>query len=267
MNRLLLGVVGALFGCGGATPTKEEVADAKGRVQAAVEAADQARDALELLGILPVYECGEPRATFVGKAVDKVKVDVVCATAQTESLGAAADGVRVTFPSDGCEVKGRKLTGHALFRYSGGESRMDLEVDFRELLIDGKPLQAKGGYGTCGDEKRYWALAEGSLPSKVDQTFKVDGRVAKRDGLPVIGGTTLILDGPGEVTHAAGTDRATFTELVYEVGEYLPKEGTLLVETSSGRRVRATFKSTLWRLGEAEITIDDGEPTKVPIVQ
>jgi hypothetical protein len=91
----------------------------------------------------------------------------------------------------------------------------------------------------------------------------VDGKVATREGLPVIGGTTIILDGPGEVRHPDGIDRVTFTGLEYEIKEYLPKEGSVLIETSSGKRI---IKTTLWRLGEAEITVDDHAPVTVPII-
>lgn len=263
----LLSAALAVVGCGGRAPTPEEVEDAKARVQAALLAGEQARAALELLGILPDYTCGEPRAAYVEALPGKLQAEFGCVTATTEALDESSDGLYATFAAEGCELKKRTLTGNALFRYSGGEDRMELEVDFRQVKLDDQPLQARAGYGTCGDEKRYWATAEGALPNHPEKGFKLDGVVAKRDGLPVIGGTTLILDGPGEVRHPDGVDRATFTGLVYELGEYLPREGQVLIETSSGHTVQAVFKNHLWRLGEAEITVDDSEPKRVPILQ
>lgn len=251
----------------GRPPTQEEVEDAKARTKAALDAAQQVRRALELLGILPTYDCGEPRRSFVGKAVDQVKAELGCVTATAAELDASTDAVTLAYAAEGCTVRDYSLTGSSLFRYNGGEDRFDLEADFTETKLDGEPLRARAGYGKCSDEQRYWGAAQGPLPEHEQVTFRVDGRVAAREGLPVIGGTTLLLDGEGEVTHPDGADRVTFTGLEYELKEYLPKEGELYVETSSGRRVRARFKSTLWRLGEAEVTVDDRDPVKVPIVR
>ncbi len=88
-----------------------------------------------------------------------------------------------------------------------------------------------------------------------------------RDGGPLIGGTTLILNGPGEVSGALGTDRVTFSELQYEVGEYLPKKGEALIETARGHRVRVDFSEVLWRLGKVEVEIDDRAPVTLPIIR
>ena len=266
--RTLLIVTACLAACGGRPPpTKEEIDDAKGRVRAALAAAEQARRILELLGILPVYECGESeRVAFVGKVADGFRRDYPCATVTTEALS-NADAVIGTFPEAGCEVRRHSVSGKASFVYSGGSDRFELHLDGRELKVDGEPLQAKAGYGKCGDETRYWALAEGDLPKRPEIHFKVDGRAGVREGLPIIGSDTLVFDGPGEVAHPDGTDRVTFAGLHYEIGEYLPKEGTIEIDTSSGHHVRATFKTTLWRLGEAEIQVDDKEPKTVPIIR
>jgi hypothetical protein len=253
--------------CGGSPPTQEELDDARDKVGVAMAAASQARAALEMLGILPVYTCGEPRRSFVGKAAESVQAQVGCVTVSTEAVDAATDAVVLSFPEGSCEVFKHTVSGQTAFKYSGGEDRMEVKADLRQLRVDGYGLQAEVGYGTCGDESRYYTLAEGPLPRNPEYTYKVDGRVGKRDGLPVIGGTSLVFDGPGELTGPVGTNRLTFTELEYEIGEYAPKEGEVLVETAEGRTLKASFKSTLWRLGKMELTVDDREPVTVPIVR
>ncbi|MFL5343904.1 MAG: hypothetical protein ACJ8AT_03890 [Hyalangium sp.] len=255
--------------CGGerGPPTQEELDDAHNRVDVALDAATQARAALELLGILPVYTCGEPRRSFVGKAADSAQAQAGCVTATTETLDATTDAVVLTFAAGGCTVRGHTVSGQTAFKYSGGEDRMDLKADLRGLQVDGAPLQVEVGYGTCGDESRYYALAEGQLPRRPEYGYRVDGRVGMRDGLPVIGGTSLVFNGPGELTGPEGTHRVTFTELEYELGELAPKEGEALLETAQGRTVKAAFSQTLWRLGKMELTIDDRDPVTVPIVR
>jgi hypothetical protein len=265
---LCLAAVTALTAaCGGSPPTQEEIDEARDKVGVAMVAASQARAALELLGILPVYTCGEPRRSFVGKAAETLRAEVGCVTVTTEAIDAATDAVVLSFPKGTCEVRKHTVYGQTAFKYSGGEDRMEVKADLRQLRVDGYGLQAEVGYGTCGDESRYYALAEGPLPKNSEYTYKVDGRVGKREGLPVIGGTSLVFDGPGELTGPEGTSRLTFTELEYEIGEYAPKEGEMLLEKADGGTVKASFKNTLWRLGKMELTVDDREPVTVPIVR
>jgi len=252
--------------CGGQEPTKAEIDAARARVEQAVRAATQARSALELLGVLPVYECGEPRRTFVGRASESVQAQVACVTVTTETVDATTDAVVLAFSEGGCSARGHDISGPASFHYSGGEERMALSADLQELKVDGKALQALVGYGTCGDESSAWVRAEGALPGQDGHTFRVDGRVAKRDGLPLIGGTELRLDGTGALSSPAGTDTLTLTGVLYELGGLAPKEGEVLVESAEGGRVKATFRPGLWRAGKMELVIDDGEPVTVPIV-
>lgn len=248
----------------GQVPSLEEIEDAKAHASAAVKALDRGRAALELLGLMPVYTCGEPRRTFIGRAADGLRADWPCAVVSLEAEGESADLATLTFPV-GCEALERSLAGEALFRYSGGEDRLELEADFRTLLVAGTALPAKAGYGTCGDESRYWALAEGPLTG--DYAFKVDLHVGKRGGLPVFGGTSLLVDGTGALIRAAGSDQLTLTAIEYEVGEYLPKQGTLLIETASGGRLEVGFEPSLWRFGEATVRIGDKEPVTIPIAR
>jgi hypothetical protein len=260
---MLLGVM-ALTACG-RQPTKEELAEAKTQVKSFLDSAEHARRAAELLGLLPEYECGEARGSFVAHAADGLRSQTDCATVTVEST-TDADLVHVTLAESGCTLKGLSAKGKATFRYSGGESRMEVEADFRELRVAGETLPVRAGYGTCGDEKRYWVLAEGTVPQQSDRTYKLDTTLSTRGGLPIIGGSTFILDGQGELKKDAA-DRVTFIGLTYDLGQYLPKDGTLRVETAGGRKVEATFRTTLWRLGEVEVSVDDSEPTTLPIVR
>lgn len=252
--------------CGEQRPTQEEIDAARARVEQAVGAAARARSALELLGVLPVYECGEPRRTFVGRASESVQAQVACVTVTSEAVDATTDAVVLAFSGEGCTARGHGISGQGRFHYSGGEERMALSADLRELKVDGDALQAQVGYGTCGDESSAWVRAEGALPGRDGHTFRVDGRVAKRDGLPLVGGTELRLDGTGALTGPAGTDTLTLTGALYELGDLAPREGEVLVESAEGGRVRATFRPGLWRTGKMELVIDDGEPVTVPIV-
>jgi hypothetical protein len=252
--------------CAQKLPSQEEIDAGRAKVEVGLAAASQARAALEVLGILPVYTCGEPRRSFVSRAAESARLQVGCVTASTEAVDATTDAVVLVF-GQSCEVREQTVTGQTAFKYSGGEDRMEVKADLRQLKVNDKGLQAEVGYGTCGDESRFFALAEGALPGKPDYTYRVDGRVGKRDGLPIIGGTSLVFDGPGQVTGPEGTTRLTFTGMLYELGDYAPKEGEALLEEADGGKVKATFSSTLWRLGKMELVIDDNDPVTVPIVQ
>ena len=253
--------------CGEEAPTKEEVDAARETVERAVASAHQARGALEALGILPVYTCGEPRRSFVGRAAEGVHARYACATATVEARDDVTDAVVMTFAEGGCEVHGLRFTGQVAFLYRGGEDLMEVHADLRGLAVDGHTVQAEVGYGTCGDETRMFADVSGSVPGREEHRFHIDGRVGMRAGVPVIGGSELVLDGPGELVGPGGTDRLTLTSLLYDVGQYLPKTGTAVLETAEGRRVEARFEEVLWRVGKVEVTIDGKEPVTVPIVR
>jgi hypothetical protein len=248
-------------------PTQEEIDLAKARIEVAVHAAERARSALELLGILPVYTCGESRRTFVGRAVESTQVQLSCLTATSEARGDTADAVVLAFAAEGCSARGHTVAGTGEFLYSGGEDRMELFADLRELTVDATALQTKVGYGTCSDEKRYWAESAGTVPARLDHTYALNARVAQREGGPIFGGTTLLIDASGTVTGPAGTDAVTITGLEYELGEYFPKQGELLITTAGGKTLRATFRASLWRLGQVEVRVDTKDPVTVPIVR
>lgn len=51
------------------------------------------------------------------------------------------------------------------------------------------------------------------MPPVADRTYALDAQLRKREGLPIVGDTTLLLDGTGSVTGPAGTDQVTITAL------------------------------------------------------
>ncbi|NTX63865.1 hypothetical protein HUA74_24710 [Myxococcus sp. CA051A] len=256
-----------LVACGRDVPPDEVIEAAKARVERVVAAGHLTRGALEVLGFMPVYTCGEPRRAFLDIAAPDVSARLSCATATVEQLDAVTDGVVLSFNGPDCEVHGLRLEGRAFFKYSGGVDRMDVSVDLRQLRVDGAVLPAEVGYGTCGDQTSVWAKAAGDVPGRPGHTLHVDARVGKRAGLPLLGGSSLVLDGEGELTGPDGVDTMTLNTLQYEVGEYLPKEGTAILETSDGHRVEANFQPGLWRLGKVEVTVDDHASVTVPIIR
>ncbi|MEW5742084.1 MAG: hypothetical protein AB1938_24425 [Myxococcota bacterium] len=300
-HQLLLGVLLAVTGCGGteedlappstsppspttppaSTPpsttppvtppptppaTPMSVDDAKVSVEAALEASHQVRTALELLGLVPDYTCGEPRSVFLSRVALELSQEIDCATLSLEPEGTTGDALVLRF-DEGCRVEGRTVEGEARFVFRGGEQRMEVEADLRRLVVDEEPLSARVGYGTCGDEKRVWATAAGTLPRRPDVSFQVDVRVGLRESsLPLIGGTTLVLDGTAQLRRGQAVDAVHFEALEYEVGGYLPKSGGLTVEASDGHVVSARFSSVLWKLGKAHLSVDGGPEVTVPIV-
>lgn len=257
----------ATSACGGNLPTKEEVEDATARVERVAASAHQVRGAFEALGLMPVYTCGEPRRAFLSHATEGLSSRISCATATVRPVDDVTDAVVVSFPAGGCDVHGLRFTGHAVLEYRGGEDLMELSADLRGLAVDGQPLQAKVGYGTCSDETRLFAEVEGDVPGREGHTFHIHSRVGMRQGLPLIGGASLLFDGPGELTGPGGTDRLTLTSVLYEVGNYLPKEGTALLESANGHVLKLTFQPVLWRVGKVEVTVDDKDPITVPVVR
>ncbi|MBZ4377031.1 hypothetical protein [Corallococcus sp. AS-1-6] len=269
MRRFALAALAALAttACGDNAPTQEEIDDAKARVERLAASTHQVRGAFEMLGLMPVYTCGEPRRSFLSHAVEGLSASVTCATARVQAVDDFTDSVVVSFPAGGCDVHGLRFTGRAVLEYRGGEDLMEMKADLRELAVDGQTLQAKVGYGTCSDEARLFAEVEGQVPGRAGHSFHINSTVGKRDGLPIIGGTSLVFDGPGELTGPNGTDRVTLTSLEYEVGNYLPKQGTALVETADGHRLNFAFQPVLWRVGKVEVTVDDKDPVTVPVVR
>ena len=84
---------------------------------------------------------------------------------------------------------------------------------------------------------RLWGIAPGiaagALPGRPGNTDRVDGRVGLREGAPLFGSTSLVFDGPGQVSGPLGTDRVTFTGLEYEVLAVQHRRGLGLDHTAA----------------------------------
>jgi len=243
-------------------PSPSQIADAKARIQAALAGATEIREVLERLGILPTYTCGEPRNTFVGATLGSMQARYGCATVMLDAGDPARDVVTVAFPPGGCDVGGAQFAGSMVARISGGDDTFALELDPRNLTIEGKTLTALGGYGSCGDASRYWASATGTAHGKM---YAIDVEVEKRAGIPFIGSTMLAVDGTVTLTDGSGTDSVILDGVEYEVGDLFPHAGTIVVQTASGHRISATFSSTSIFTGNVRVTIDSHDPVTIPI--
>src|SRR5688500_9469806 len=125
--RLLTVALGVLCACGGNPPTREELEAAKATLDVMADALEGGKSALELLGILPVYDCGEPRRTFVGEAASGVDAEIGCLSAPSEIVSDTEDRILLDFGTGGCEAAGHTVTGTAGVLYSGGEDALSVE--------------------------------------------------------------------------------------------------------------------------------------------
>ena len=247
-----------LVGCSGSPATEALALDAaKADTAQALKGAATARTALEVFGVLPSYECGPLNGTL-GKAIPPVSVPVGCMQLQTRS-----DGLDFAFDDAGCGVGGHALKGTLGLDLGAGEDRIDATLDFRDVSVDGATLPVRIGAGVCGDEKRLWATVDSAKLGA--DTFRLDARLGYRKGLPLIGHTELTLDGTGSLEQPVGTTAVAAEGLEYEVGALLPKAGRLTLDRADGSHVSVRFTEVLWKLGKAEVTVDDRAPVEVPI--
>lgn len=244
-------------------PTKAEIDDAKARVGLSSDALGRVHAVLEMLGLIPRYECGEPRATFAGKLPDRLRTSFTGSVVSLDATDPASDKVSLAFPASGTTVHGLKLTGNLLVKTSGGTDRFTLELDARNAQVNGRALQALGGYGTCGDSTSYWADSEGPLSAAARHVLKA--QVGKKSGLPVIGKTNLLINAEGKVTSGGKDDGLVLTAVDYEVGKVLPKSGSILITTSSGRRIHATFSDDTPLLNQVKVKVDDKSAVLIPL--
>jgi hypothetical protein len=253
--------------CGGAEdlPDQATVEAAKAEIEADLAALEQARWALELLGILPSYECTAARSEFVAAASAEIPTEIGCAAVSTAVVDGTTDQLTIAFGDPGCAAVGHQVSGTLVVSVTGGTDSFALELDARQLVVDGIAVQALAGYGTCGDETSYWVAADGTVPGVAGTTFAIDASVAKRDGIPVIGGTTLILDGTGALTTGARTVTVTATGLAYQTGDLLPEAGRLVIQTPE-HRIQVTFDLDSPIYGEVEVVIDAHDAVTIPVV-
>lgn len=263
-TTLALLLATAMWGCGAQSVDKEDVSE----VRQSAGLIGAAGRALQLLGILPSYECGESRRNFLGKLTSGHQFSEGCVATATASEGDVADVLSIQF-GEGCHLGEKDLRGTLRGFTSGGDDRFSLSVDLAEVTLGGDDIPAMAGYEKCGDEDRYSAFVEAQLSNDVERFFELDVEVAKRDGIFLIGKDTLVLDGTGFVTHPAGRDAVSFSELTYELGQLMPWDGSLEVSTSDGRNVRAEFDSEgmPYRTGQLSVQVDEGKVVRVPVVR
>ena len=239
-------------------PSDALVAEARARAEKSVASIEDARAVLEMIGILPTYDCTVGRNEYVGAALEEIPTKAACATLTTAVIDGTTDEITATFPAEGCDVVGHHVTGVFVVRITGGTDTFGVELDAHDLVVDGRQISALAGYGTCGDETRYWVAADGTVEG---EPFTVDAEVGKRDGIPVIGGTTLLITG----TATVGSDSVTMTGIEYEIGDFLPKNGTLVIQTAE-HRIEVTFDLDSPILGDVTVKIDDYAAVTIPVV-
>lgn len=222
--------------------------------------------ALDLLDLIPKYECGEPRRTFVGRVTPNLQSEIGCVKVLT-TAEATRDLVTLSFDAAGCKVDGHTLSGDISIAYSGGEDRFDMLMDVSKAKIDGRSIPAQVGYGTCGDETRYSASSYGTLENAPLTSYAFATQVGIRDGLPLIGSKSFVFNGMGAIVNSKGTDAVTVSDLEYSLGDLFPSNGSLRVATATGTNVNVKFDKGLWKLGTAEITVDQNKPVTVPLMR
>jgi hypothetical protein len=246
-------------------PTTAEFSEAKTLVLLAMDASQNVHAALDLLGILPVYECGESRASFIGDIVPQLQAQFACAQISTASQ-TNSDSVTLSFPQGGCDIGDHTLSGELVFTYSGGTDRMDLVLDAQNVKVDGDNIQLVGGYSTCGDQESYSVAVSGSLPGQSGATYAIDASVTIQEGFPILGSPTLIFDGTGQLTTSAGTSQLSLDQVEYEPGDIIPQNGVITFATASGHTITATFIATSGFSQSISVAIDDRDLVSIPLL-
>lgn len=243
-------------------PSPSQLADARGRLQAALAGTTEIREVLERVGLLPSYGCGEPRGTFAGEVRGSMQARYGCATVTLDSSDPARDVVTAQFPPGGCFVGSALFAGSMVARISGGDDSFALELDPRGLTIDGNGIAALGGFASCGDTSRYWASAASSALGKA---YAIEVEIERRAGAPFISPTVFAVDGTLTLTDASGTDAVTLDGVEYKVGDVFPRAGAVVVQTAPGHRISATFSGASVLTGHVRVVIDAHDPVIIQI--
>ncbi len=260
-----LSLAALLSGCGGLTA--EETAKVTEETRSGLRIVRRVATVLDFLHLLPKDACGDPKQHFATTLLPNLEASVGCAllsrTAEDEQ-----DVVRVDFPAEGCSHRGRTLTGTLVFAFNAGEDRTDLSLDFNELLIDGRAIPARGGYGTCGDAQSYWADVAGTLPQSGERHYVAGGTFMQVAGLPIIGGEQASLDAAGLMTTDKGASRLKVSGLVLMLFKQpIPRSGVLEIELSDGRHIYAHVQNEQLdeNLIHVEVQLDDKEPVRLKV--
>ena len=266
----LLGLAVALSltstGCGGDL-TSAELARVTEETRSGIRVARRVATVLDFLHLLPKEACGEPERHFAPKIVPDFEKAFGC-TLLAKTGEETADTVRLELPNEGCTFHGRQLQGALLVSFNGGEDRKDLVLDFNELLIDGRIIPARGGYGECGDAQSFWADAAGTLPQSEDRRYVAGGKFKQLEGIPLIGGEQASLDASGLMTTADGTGKLRVKGLVLMLFKKpIPRRGELEIELEDGRFISAKVQNESLdeELIDVEVKLDDRAPVQLQL--
>jgi hypothetical protein len=229
-------------------------------VKKSVDSLNAVEKALHFIGLWPSYECGEAAPVAAANVAKNLRERIGCGVV-TEESDDSSSSVLLSFP-DTCYVDGKKLTGKARLRFSQGDDRLDARFDLNELRVDGDPIPLAVSVGECGDMMT-WAV-QGSARIDKDHTFALDLTTQLRAGIPLIGHDDLVLDGVGELDNPHTKDQVTFEKVKMEVGSPIPNAGNLKIDTEDGHHITARFFDG-WPVGGAEVQVDQGDKTKIPL--
>lgn len=241
---------------------KEAVAQAKGFI----EAAGLVRPAVDFLGLLPTYECKLEGDAYQAQIVGALKETFPVSCATVESHYANNEGkVRVIMNKPGCQMGDQLLTGEAVLGFIQGARRLNLSVDLSGLEANGVPVSFSVYYGRC--EQKHQIIFSGrgvqaDRPVQIDLAAELS---EKTQQVLRIGKTVVLLDGIIEVSDPSGTHLVTVSRLRYEPGSVLPAGGAISFRTTDGHLIQVSFASSLWRVNQIEVKIDDDEPYNAPI--
>lgn len=249
----------------GDIPSKAEVEDAKTRVGLTTTVVGQGKAILEMLGIIPSYECGEARPAFASKLPASFRSAFAGANVEVNSASPTEDLISVAFPAAGSSFHGQTLTGNLLVKTSGGTDRFTLSLDARNVKVNNVPVQGEGGYGKCGDSTAYWAKSDGPVPGAATYAYLLNADVGKKAGIPIIGSTTLLINATATVSRSGKADQVVLTGIDYEVGKLVPRKGTVVINTSDNHRISATFSDDTPLVGQVEVKVDSKNAVKVPL--
>ncbi|MFT3836422.1 MAG: hypothetical protein QM723_05435 [Myxococcaceae bacterium] len=230
-------------------------------VKKSVDSLNAVEKALHFIGLWPSYECGDAAPVAAANVASHLRERVGCGIVTTESDDSSSSVV-LSFPDDSCYVDGKKLTGKARLRFSQGDDRLDARFDLNELKVDGDAIPLAVSVGECGDMMTY--SIQGSAKIDHDHTFALDLTTQLRAGIPLIGHDDLVLDGFGELDNPHSKDQVAFEQVKMELGEPIPNDGQLKIDTEDGHHISARFFDG-WPVGGAEVQVDQGDKTKIPL--
>lgn len=266
MRRFALAATLALAACDMPSgETSAAVAAGADAVVHSIQAARPVRVAFEVLGALPEFRPGTARADYVAEAQGTLQGWFACALSSTQS-STADDTLILDFPGSGCALGEHTLRGRMRFVVAGGGDCLDLQADMTETILDGEPIGAAVGHGTCEDAQGWSARAQGTL--KNGYGYFLDGRVQFFEGEnPYSDEATLAVDGVIRLDTSEGPYLIHASRFAYTLGDLSPHHGSVLM-IAPGHMLSASFERKTdfpFDRTEAEISVDGHDPVTVPL--